>query len=313
MIIGDLRYMAPEQLLGKTEVRSDIFSLGSLIYELLLGEQPRLDQRAELFERLHRDPSLSQRLTEVVKKCLAESPSERYASAHDLADSLRGFMASATPQSRTQRQVVALHGIRTYAGWQRALSEVADEASWRCRSDRWNFGYFSAVRFFQPWSRSAKVEWFRRTYREEFSLGVDSGAELPSIVAHSFGTYILGNALLRYPYLRFNKVLVCGSILPVDFPWAALLDSGQVQSVRNEYGARDFWTGLVEHFIPGTGASGRIGFKLGHPRLEQERFEFSHSEYFERSHMEGRWIPFLSRAEAFVAPRGRPERVKMKD
>lgn len=110
---------------------------------------------------------------------------------------------------------------------------------------------------------------------------------------------------MRYPYLRFNKVILCGSILPVDFPWTTLLDSGQVQALRNEYGARDFWTGRVGHFIPGTGASGHDGFNLVHSRLEQERFEFSHSEYFERSHMEGRWMPFLSRAVPYVAPRER--------
>ncbi|HTQ80125.1 MAG TPA: serine/threonine-protein kinase, partial [Thermoanaerobaculia bacterium] len=246
VIVGDLRYMAPEQLQGKAEVRSDIFSLGALTYELLMGEQPRLDQRTELFERLDRDTSLPQRLAQIIKKCLAENPLERYATARDLTASLRGLMAGGTPRARAQRQVVALHGIRTYAGWQRTLAEVATEASWQCRSDRWNFGYFSVIRFLQPWARSAKVEWFRHTYREEFNLAADSGPELPSIVAHSFGTYILGNALLRYPYLRFNRVILCGSILPIDFPWATLLDSGQIQTVRNEYGARDFWTGLVK-------------------------------------------------------------------
>jgi serine/threonine-protein kinase len=309
MIVGDLRYMAPEQLRGMAEVRSDIFSLGALIYQLLMGEPPRLEDRAELQARLIADPGLPQQLTELVDKCLAVSPAERYASAHDVADSLRRLTTGAA-RGRRERQVVVLHGIRTYARWQRAFAEVADDASWNCRSDRWNFGYFSILRFLLPWSRSAKVEWFRRTYRDEFSLGVESGAELPSIVAHSFGTYILGNALLRYPYLRFNKVILCGSILPVDFPWATLLDSGQVQLVRNEYGASDLWTGLVEHFACGTGPSGRRGFESVHRRLEQERFEFTHSEYFERSHMEGRWIPFLFRVDTFVAPRQRVELAK---
>ena len=59
----------------------------------------------------------------------------------------------------------------------------------------------------------------------------------PSVIAHSFATYLLGNALLHYPYLRFNRVLLCGSILPPSFPWDAIIDRGQVQAVRNEYGA----------------------------------------------------------------------------
>jgi serine/threonine-protein kinase len=51
----------------------------------------------------------------------------------------------------------------------------------------------------------------------------------------------------------------------------------------------------VDLFVPGTGASGILGFHDSHPRLEQEQFTFSHSEYFERSHMQSRWLRFLVR------------------
>jgi hypothetical protein len=110
---------------------------------------------------------------------------------------------------------------------------------------------------------------------------------------------------LRYPYLRFNKVLLCGSILPEDFPWDVLIDRGQVQAVRNEYGARDFWTRMAQIFVPGTGTSGLRGFSRTHERLEQEKFDFSHSEYFARGHMEERWLPFLKRRTSFITPRER--------
>ena len=181
--------------------------------------------------------------------------------------------------------------------WQRAFAEVAGGAGLECRLDQWDFGYFSAPRFLAPWSRMAKVRWFRKTYETEFggALAATRSMERPSIVAHSFGTYILGNALIRYPYLRFGRVLLCGSILPAKFPWDLLIERGQVQAVRNEYGTEDFWTRLVDVFVPGTGPSGRTGFQAKGVRLEQEKFTFSHSEYFERSHMESQWIPFLKR------------------
>jgi serine/threonine-protein kinase len=163
--------------------------------------------------------------------------------------------------------------------------------------DRWNFGYFSILRFLLPLARSAKVKWFRRIYREETQdrdVPLADG-QYPSIVAHSFGTYILGNALLKYDWLTFNKVILCGSILPQDFPWDKLIERGQVQAVRNEYGMKDIWTGLVRWFVAGTGPSGRRGFKCSHKRVEQEEFVYDHSEYFDKGHMEAKWLPFLNR------------------
>ena len=191
----------------------------------------------------------------------------------------------------------ALHGIRTHAHWQRSVSEVAGPAGWRTRLDRWYFGRFSVLRFLLPGQREMKVRWFRKTYDEEtHDREVILGeGEYPSIIAHSFGTYILGNALLKYDWLQFDKVILCGSILPPDFPWDQLIERGQVQSVRNEYGVKDIWTRVVTWFVRGTGPSGTTGFTCRHERFEQEKFYYDHSEYFEKGHMRAKWLPFLSK------------------
>ena len=203
----------------------------------------------------------------------------------------------APSRARDERRKVVfmLHGIRTYAAWQRAFVELASTYGWNCRTSRWNFGYFSTLKFVTPWQRRAKVEWFRETYRDELA---DQEVELsdedrPCIVAHSFGTYILGNALLSYDYLRFDKVILCGSILPPEFPWSTILDRGQVRAVRNEFGTRDVWTSLAKVVVPGTGPSGSAGFADSHDLLRQELFTFSHSEYFEKAHMREKWMRFL--------------------
>ena len=162
--------------------------------------------------------------------------------------------------------------------------------------------------FRAAFSRSAKVRWFRDTYDDEIKdKSVPADREHPpSIVAHSFGTYILGNALLKYDWLRFDKVILCGSILPQNFPWDQLIERGQVQSVRNEYGVQDTWSGLVRWFVAGTGPSGRNGFNCTHERLEQERFEYTHSEYFNKGHMEAKWLPFLEAALPVIGRRRPP-------
>ena len=163
---------------------------------------------------------------------------------------------------------------------------------------RWNFGYFNIILFLLTFARAAKVRWFRSVYRQEVQdkdVKLEKG-QCPSIVAHSFGTYILGNALLKYDWLRFDKVVLCGAILPRDFPWNKLIDRGQVQAVRNEFGTQDEPTRFVKWFVAGTGPSGRDGFTCSHNRLEQERFEYTHSEYFDKGHMEAKWLPFLQRS-----------------
>ena len=205
---------------------------------------------------------------------------------------------------RSGRVVFGLHGIRTHAAWARLLYEVGAEAAWQVRMDRWNFGYFSLFQFLSPWARRAKIQWFRRAYSEEMENRKVLLAEgkLPSIVAHSFGTYILGNALLKYDWLRFNKVILCGSILPHDFPWDKLIERGQVQAVRNEYGVKDVWTGVVRWFVARTGPSGRKGFLCRHERFEQEEFNYEHSEYFDRGHMGAKWLPFLNRSLPPIPP-----------
>jgi hypothetical protein len=230
---------------------------------------------------------------------------------HNLAFGLVVSVLALGERTAVAKVVFVLHGIRTHAEWQRAFSEVAQIAGWKVRSDRWNFGYFSVLRLLLPGQRHAKVKWFRETYRTETrdkDVSLPDGT-YPSIVAHSFGTYILGNALLKYDWLRFDKVVLCGSILPRDFPWAELFRRKQVKAVRNEYGTNDFWTRVVRRFVAGSGCSGCFGFRFSHVGFEQEKFEYDHSEYFEKGHMEAKWLPFLEAtrpAEAAPIPSGGP-------
>ena len=180
--------------------------------------------------------------------------------------------------------IAPLHGIRTTASWQRTLSDAAQAKGWRCALEIWNYGRFSLLRFLMPWQRETKICWFRKTYTaflrdSAFNLNQNN---LPSIVAHSFGTYILGYALLKYDNIRFDKVILCASILPRDFPWQDVLDRGQVTVVRNEYGRNDLPCRIAPWFIKGAGTSGQEGFWSRHDLSVQNEFHFTHSEYFER-------------------------------
>lgn len=200
------------------------------------------------------------------------------------------------PVSAGGKMLLALYGIRSRAAWRRTLCDVASAAGWQVRAERPYHGWFRVLEFLSPASRDAKVDWFHRMVTNECNdrdVHLEQGL-YPSIVAHGFGTYILGYSLLKYAWLRFDRVLLCGSILPVDFPWDVILNRGQVGAVRNEYGTHDLSARLAGRYVRGTGPSGCVGFRFHHERFQQEAFSYRHCEYFEAGHIRKKWLPFLN-------------------
>ncbi len=104
-VLGTLRYMSPEQALGRREQvdhRTDLYALGATLYELLTLE-PAVGgvERGEVLRRIERDeprpprqlnPAVPADLETIVLKALAKEPAERYATARELADDLRRFL-----------------------------------------------------------------------------------------------------------------------------------------------------------------------------------------------------------------------------
>ncbi|NLI80247.1 MAG: PEGA domain-containing protein [Deltaproteobacteria bacterium] len=101
-ILGTPAYMSPEQVLGHAiDGRSDLFSLGVILYELSTGKRPFGREGKTLVtlfnEIVHSEPAepaqlnneVDPRLSRVIMKCLSKDPENRYSSGEELASALR--------------------------------------------------------------------------------------------------------------------------------------------------------------------------------------------------------------------------------
>jgi eukaryotic-like serine/threonine-protein kinase len=116
-IVGTLPYMAPEQIEGRDlDARSDIFSLGVILYEMATGQRPFGGSSSAalaasiLSSEPPQQPTISPQLDRVIRTALEKDPDQRWQTAHDLARQLRWI---AEPSSGSQ----TIAGPAPKRGW----------------------------------------------------------------------------------------------------------------------------------------------------------------------------------------------------
>lgn len=195
--------------------------------------------------------------------------------------------------------LVTIHGLLSHAEWNKEIAPISSSQGWIFAPYIYNFqtpDLLSNVK-----KRKDIIDNFR-TWIYELSARYE---EPISVIAHSFGTYILAAYLQGFeePPVRFNCVILTGSIINPDFDWSKHFLTN-VSRVLNEIAPNDQYV----KFMPNSdfkkyigmdtlfGNSGTTGFakKYDSILIESTNNIFDHNNVIKRDIIETKWMPFLN-------------------
>jgi serine/threonine-protein kinase len=122
VIMGTVAYMSPEQKVSSTNVdqTTDIYATGVMLYEILVGKKPlgRFKMPSEA------KPGIDPKFDGIIHKCLAQEPSDRYASAVELKDAILDAVGGADGKNRTDE--FSMSGSDSFLGKCRYLDTIKE-------------------------------------------------------------------------------------------------------------------------------------------------------------------------------------------
>ncbi len=197
--------------------------------------------------------------------------------------------------------LVSIHGLLSRAEWNTEIAPIASSQDWIFAPYTYNTNKPDLL--FRPGKRFDVLEDFREWI---YNLQTRFEGDI-SIIAHSFGTYIIGAYLEGFgedecPPVTFNSIILTGSILNENFDWEKYRGLS-VGSVYNTIAPNDEFVKYMpetelKRFIGMSntfGQAGIKGFNNESPMLTQSSFEiFTHTNTIKRDIIEQKWMPFLN-------------------
>ncbi|QPF88569.1 hypothetical protein [Bradyrhizobium commune] len=208
------------------------------------------------------------------------------------------------PTAKKPDVVVLVHGIRTRAHWQRTVP------GWLAIKGKLDvvpvsYGYVGVVGFLNPvLGRRRKAENVLKQLNE-------IRAEYPanechmSIIAHSFGTYLVTRILQENSYLIIGDLLLCGSVAPDSQDWTKIRNQTQNRArergkglLVNDCGSLDIWPVMARVATWGFDSTGTYGIRKNGVI---DRFHpIRHSEFFQKDFVDKYWKPFVDRSDVVL-------------
>lgn len=192
--------------------------------------------------------------------------------------------------------LVSIHGLLSQASWNAEIAPIASSQNWIFAPFLYN-DVNTADLLINESKAKQVVEKFR-----DWIYDIQSRYEYAiSVIAHSFGTYILARYISGFSEflpIQLNAAILTGSILNADFDWEKHRGV-RIGQVLNEIAPNDQW---VKHmpkmqWISSNvlyGNSGVVGFKKPSEIVVQMTNEiFDHNNVIKRDVIERHWMPFL--------------------
>lgn len=215
---------------------------------------------------------------------------------------------SDAPPTRDVRWLLALHGMNTRGAWQESLVwRVSRAYGYTVPIAIYKYGVIRPGVIIKLRQRQLLRQLVDRITRLVGDADKSGFGGRPDVIAHSFGSWLIGHALLNDSDLKIGRVVLAGSILRPDFPWTMLIERGQVEAVFCYRATADIPVWWAHYFIPDSGPSGRTGFG-DDAVVEFSAPGASHSSCFSDKEFDGVlndvWLPFLT------APAAEPQTLR---
>jgi hypothetical protein len=193
---------------------------------------------------------------------------------------------------RVEHLVVLVHGINTNAQWFPIIKRSLEAAGFVAVPA--GYGIYGVIRFLIP------IGFLRRAAINRVSENIRLARsyykpKLISVIAHSFGTYVVARIIAETFDIELNRVIFCGSVVKNDFPFQENHHRFK-PLLYNEIGTRDYWPIVASAVTWGYGSVGANGFQSP---VVNDRWHkgFRHSDFMTKEFCEKFYIPSL-RGEA---------------
>lgn len=200
--------------------------------------------------------------------------------------------------------ILLVPGIRDFASrWQEVAKRVL-ELHPSTMTVGVRFGFYDVLSFAAPFDMSGGPY---KKLLKAYSNAIEAHPHARiSVVAHSFGTYLVGRLLMQNAAVKIHRLLLCGAVIREDYEWEEVVDRFLKEEaplrdrILNECGTDDIWPILAKALSKRYGHAGRHGLD-DNVYSRSVYYDGGHSLFFSEQHMRSTWKPYLAEG---VVPEG---------